>query len=1183
MNNHTVCTTSRISIVMPCILVAAFFLAAGSSALAVRENTMPIKGEVFTVQGHTAFLILPEKIKSGEPAPWVFYAPTIGKHPDSTEKWMFQQFVDNGIAIAGVDVGESQGNPEGRAVYSALYKELVEKRGLAKKASLLARSRGGLMLYNWAAENPESVACIAGIYPVGNLASYPGMKHAAVAYGMTEEQLAAVLTKHNPIDRLAPLAKAKIPIYHYHGDKDTTVPLDKNSGIIKERYDKLGGKMTLEVVKDGGHNLWKGWFHNKKLVDFVIANARQSKAGVSVTDLRCEYLPDPLGVDVNPRFSWKIVDSDKTRGQKQTAYQIVVWVDTPDHVKVDTMQWWDSGKVKSSESVNVEYAGHALKSNLNCYWKVRIWDKDGKVTDWSPKARFSVGLLNESDWKGQWIRYKEADEVKHIWYRKNFSLKNVPYNAFVHLASIGYHELYVNGQRIGTRVLSPGVTNLEKRVLYVTYDIASKLKKGDNVVAVWAGPGWARADGSYGKGVWKQDSIFKCQVDMSNGVSFHSDSSWKCKISSSENLGLWKGGGRGEYGGEIVDARRYIADWNKASYDDSDWANASAYEKSITMSAELMEPDRKVEVLWPVKITDNDGYYTFDMGRNFTGWLEFKLRSGKAGQTVKCTTANDPGLKIQFKQESHYIHDDSGTGTFSHRFNYMAGRWISVEGLSYKPKLSDLKCYIITNDRKRTGSFECSKKLFNDIYETDLATYIANTVNGVTMDCPHRERYGYGEITLACSWGCGIPNYESAPYYTKNIRDWYDVQQEDGFVNTIAPQVYKGAGGTLWSSAPVTLTWEFYKAYGDKRKLAEGYPSMKKWLDYLNNYISEDGVLTAYAKASRFLGDWATPHGSEYGNIPAAKLFNNCVYAYNLNVFIQAAEILGKGEVAAVYSKRLAELRKNAHKHFFNEDTKTYIDGRQLSMAFPLYTGITPTHERKAVFANFVKEITVNKPYLDTGSPGLPILLKYIIEDVERADLLYHCLTRTEHPGYGYFLTQGQTTWPEYWQIEGHKSKIHTCYTSIAGYFTKSIGGILLDPENYGMKSFIIKPNLLGDLTYANTTSGSYYGPMVSNWSRSGTTGKFHIEIPPNTTAKVYIPAKDIKDVLESGQPADKANGVTYLEKKGDRAVFLVDSGEYDFFSSSVPAAASGLSAMTTSWKSPQGRWAHTLWIPPGE
>ena len=137
---------------------------------------------------------------------------------------------------------------------------------------------------------------------------------------------------------------------------------------------------------------------------------------------------------------------------------------------------WDSGIVESSSSVNKLYAGVALKSNQNCYWRVRIWDKSGACTEWSSTARFSMGLLNDSDWHGGWIRYEEADNIKHIWYRKRFTLKRPPRRAFVHLASIGYHELYVNGRRVGTRVLSPEVTNLKKRVSYVTYDIAELLK-----------------------------------------------------------------------------------------------------------------------------------------------------------------------------------------------------------------------------------------------------------------------------------------------------------------------------------------------------------------------------------------------------------------------------------------------------------------------------------------------------------------------------------------------------------------------------------------------------------------------------------------------------------------------------------------------------------------------------------
>jgi len=237
---------------------------------------------VFTIKDRTAFLILPEKTNSGNLIPWVWYAPTLSGFPGKEEKWMFDKFLENGIAVAGVDVGESYGSPKGRAIYSALYKELVEKRGLANQACLLARSRGGLMLYNWAAENPNSVACLAGIYPVCNLSSYPGLDRACGAYGMTEEQLAANLTKHNPIDRLAPLAKVKVPIFHIHGDSDRLVPLDKNSSELKKRYVQLGGKMTLEIVEGQGHNMWPGWFHSQELVDFVIAHAREDKANKAI-------------------------------------------------------------------------------------------------------------------------------------------------------------------------------------------------------------------------------------------------------------------------------------------------------------------------------------------------------------------------------------------------------------------------------------------------------------------------------------------------------------------------------------------------------------------------------------------------------------------------------------------------------------------------------------------------------------------------------------------------------------------------------------------------------------------------------------------------------------------------------------------------------------------------------------
>jgi pimeloyl-ACP methyl ester carboxylesterase len=259
----------------PFASLAFALLVLGTFQLGAVEKRLPMKGEIFTVQERTAFLMLPEKPKAG-PIPWVWYAPTLRGLPGGAEKWMFERFLQAGIAIAGVDVGESYGSPQGRAVYTALHDELVNRRGLARQACLLARSRGGLMLYCWAAENPGKVRCITGIYPVCNIASYPGLKRACGAYGLSAEELEAELAKHNPIDRLAALAKAKVPIFHIHGDKDGTVPLDKNSAIIKERYDKLGGPMTLEVVKGQGHNMWPGWFQSQHLVDFLVAHATKA-------------------------------------------------------------------------------------------------------------------------------------------------------------------------------------------------------------------------------------------------------------------------------------------------------------------------------------------------------------------------------------------------------------------------------------------------------------------------------------------------------------------------------------------------------------------------------------------------------------------------------------------------------------------------------------------------------------------------------------------------------------------------------------------------------------------------------------------------------------------------------------------------------------------------------------------
>jgi predicted esterase len=282
--NHPIVTAHT------CALFAALLLvpwaapqAAESTAsrMATPNKDLPLAGEVFLVAGRTAFII-PGKMERSDPAkPWVWYAPTLPGLPSNAERWMFEKFRDAGIAIAGIDVGESFGSPAGRQLFSAFYTELTGSRGYARRPILLGRSRGGLMTLSWAADNPDKIAGFAGIYPVCNIASYPGVAKAAAAYEMQPEELQTRLAEHNPVDRLADLAKARVPLFAIHGDSDSVVPLEANSALLKQRYTTFGGAMQLIVPQGQGHSMWSGFFQSEELVNFVIAlqQSAASQAG----------------------------------------------------------------------------------------------------------------------------------------------------------------------------------------------------------------------------------------------------------------------------------------------------------------------------------------------------------------------------------------------------------------------------------------------------------------------------------------------------------------------------------------------------------------------------------------------------------------------------------------------------------------------------------------------------------------------------------------------------------------------------------------------------------------------------------------------------------------------------------------------------------------------------------------
>jgi len=916
---------------------------------------------------------------------------------------------------------------------------------------------------------------------------------------------------------------------------------------------------------------------------------------VILADLKCEYRTNPLGIDnTSPRLSWKLIDASRKRGQKQTAYQILV-ASTVEQLNVNIGDVWNSGKTGSNQSVNVKYEGKDLASAKQYFWKIKIWDVSGQASNWSKVANFSMGLLKEDDWKGEWIFKKNQNKKDHNWYRKNFSLDENPMSAFVYVASFGYHEVYVNGEKVNTAVLNPVASFMKKRLPYLTYDLTNFLKKGDNVIGIWHAAGWSR----WGrvKAYYDAPFVFKAQANIKVGntsLILKTDNTWKCKKSYSAYVGRWD---IKDFGGEIIDERLREDDWNKANYDDSNWSNAVVFDNDkaedvgianinlgpkganvvpstdanpptskikATLSAQMVEPQVKYKEIKPIGVQKDDkGNYVVDMGENYTGFFEMNLFNGKEGDTITFKIADREVVASSWNQCSKYVFDKTGTGHFTNRFNLAGGRWITISGINYKPELKDIKGYVITNDRKQISQFNSSSKLLNQIYQVNLNTYIANTIDGILVDCPHRERRGWGEVTVAAMYGDALPNFESGAYMTQYAQFMQDAQAEDGKMRAVING--DDFEFLMWmANSPITI-WETYRMLGDKKLLENHYPTLQKWMQWLYEHSDYEtgGALKIGTRGSlEFpgLGDWCTPRGNFWtsSNSPESAHFNNCVYAFMLESALNIAKTLNVKDDVEIYKKRLEVQRKATHKNIYNASTGKYGPGYQVNQAFALLSGVTPDAEKEKVYNNLVDQVLYKFPYYDTGSSGQALYTRYFTEYGERMDLIYELLKDKRHPSYGYFIAQGKTVWPERWSAIGN-SQIHTCYTGIGGYFIKGFAGIRPDPEKLGMQHFIVKPSPVGDLTFANTSYESMYGNVVVNWKKEDGGGAiFNIEIPVNTSAKIYIPANESSAIFEGETIAENVKGIQYLgtEKSdavGNYIIYQVGSGCYNFKVNKLP------------------------------
>jgi alpha-L-rhamnosidase len=901
----------------------------------------------------------------------------------------------------------------------------------------------------------------------------------------------------------------------------------------------------------------------------------QGVCSVTVRDPRCEYLANPLGIDVRqPRLSWKLTAVDpQARGQRQTAYQVLA-ASTKALLDKEQGDLWDSGMIASDQSVHVVYAGRPLTSGVECFWKVRVKDEKGVTSAWSGPAHWTMGLLEKSDWSAKWIGSKEVfqrgrgfpppdNKVPDPWLRKTFELKAKPERATIYVASVGYHELYVNGKKVGDAVLTPAVTNHRKRARYVTYEIADQLQQGRNVIALWLGVSWSIFP-PYKTDDRPQTPIVLAQADIhlpgGEVTRIATDDGWRIHPSPNTLLGVWD---FMHFGGERYDANKEVPGWCAVDFDDSQWEFATVYAPNLMLSAEMIEPNRRLKAVQPVAVEEpKSNVYRVDLGVNVTGWFEADVR-GQPGDEIEFKFSERSAADMTHRLHSKYVIGPAGKGTFRNRFNYFTGRWVTIEGLKYKPALSDIRASLVRTDYARAADFECSNELLNDIYDTTLWTFEDLSLGGYVVDCPHRERMGYGGDAHATT-ECGLNNYSLGAFYTKWSQDWRDVQGgsaawgtsdkaavrdavESGNLPYTAP-TYWGGGGPGWSGYCVTLPWEMYERYGDTRILEENFPTVQRWLAFLETK-AKDNILRRWGGEWDFLGDWLWPGAKGVnGDTRETLFYNNCYWVFNLQTAARIAETIGKKDAAGQYRARADEVRKAVHHEFFLPAENSYVNGFPAYLAIALLVDLPSQDVRPLVEKRLEEEILIHRRgHIHAGITGGAFLYKTLL-GLDRQDLLFTMANKDTYPGWGDMLRHGATTMYESWDMDN--SLCHSSYLYIGTWFIEGLAGIKSDPQAPGFKRFILKPGLVDDpsLKWVKAHHDCIYGRIVSNWSiGAGNVLTVDVTVPPNTTAALVLPTAEAKTVTEGGRPLTQVQGIERTAAQPGQLIIELRPGVYQF------------------------------------
>ncbi|QIP17321.1 family 78 glycoside hydrolase catalytic domain [Spirosoma aureum] len=936
------------------------------------------------------------------------------------------------------------------------------------------------------------------------------------------------------------------------------------------------------------------------ILSAMILSSNQSaanKSDLKPVNLRTEYKINPVVDAAKPRLSWELTSA--IRGQVQTAYQIMV-ASSPNLLATDTPDLWNSTKLASNATNQIEYAGKLLPSRTVCYWKVRSWDKYDQAGPWSAIAGWEMGLLNKSDWKAEWIgndlRALGKGKIYHLppapFFRREAQFKATVKRARLYVTSLGLYEFQINGKRVGTDYFTPGWTDYNKRVYYQTYDVTADVKIGKNALGAIVAEGWYAGYLGYAllvgnpvvKNFYGDVPLLKAQleVEYTNGEkeTIATDQTWKTNHGPVLEADLLNG--------ETYNANLEFANWSKVGYADSNWKNSTIYPDKSGRKIEAY-PGYPIQVFQELKsktvTPKSGGKYLFDLGQNFAGNVRLKVKGNKGDTiTLKYGEVLFPNGEIMTENlrkaratDTYILKGDKQGETWTPKFTYHGFQYVEVAGFRTVPGLDAITGIVLTSATPETGSFETDNKLINKLYQNIVWTQRSNYVD-VPTDCPQRdERLGWTGDAQAYIQSATF-NTDISAFFTKWLVDLNDAQRADKSYPIYAPAPNVRKTDTYspgWSEAGIICPYTIYKTYGDTRVIREFWPNMVAYLRFMEakskgEYVYKEASFEDISPKGGF-GDWLS-----VGKKTPPDMLATMYYAYVASMMAEMANAIDKQEESTYYHGIFNKIKQAFLAHYTEETGKFktnsaaygdgggYVDGQmgfdghtQTAYANAIYMHMLKPDQNQKAGDWLVELIKANNNKLSTGFLGVKPLLPSL-SSTGHSDEAYKLLLSTEYPSWGFEVVNGANTiwerWNSYIKGKGFENNAgmnsfnHYAFGAVNEWLFGNAAGLKVGEAGY--RTFTIKPEIANEgLNYVNATYRSINGKIESSWKKAGKTVTLKITVPVNTVATVFIPTTNPASVVESAKEVKSNPAIKVKEFKDGYLYVEIGSGTYQFMS----------------------------------